>query len=328
MSAPPHHDVGIDTRSQLNKLDWPKILGWRPDADVTFAGRYFLQTPPGGSWLWADGKETQGISQLNSKLRYVLPIQGPGPGPNPNYNTNSWWRLEGLNPVDGSTPEDETTVRGWGAADATAICDHIAKVVSNGDLQFPDPNHVIVYLDIETPGLTLSPDYWYGWASTVFMYVIESLETPFYPGLYCPTMPNPAYGRDPLNHRLPSSIAAAPYSDVQTGLTAPPNEIESICYGIWASNPYVPQPPKVDRFTQGWKPDWGSPPNNRFDVWQQTVGLGPLTWHSAIPVRMWQYVALVDGSTDPTIQAFNKLNVDFNETSDSDVVNFMLTIPS
>jgi hypothetical protein len=342
------HILGIDTADPLNELglgpgqgqgynSWPDILGWRPGDEVVFAGRYFLPIAAAAGGIvghpWK-ACETKGVKvdtaqkALDPNLKYVVPLQGPG-------DPRQYKRVQGLD-ANGN-PADAATVQGWGAQDAKAICDNICKVVESGELLFPTPNLVIVYLDIEAPKLTLSPDYWSAWASAIFAYPTKSLDRPFFPGLYCPTMPNPDKPGNQLLHRIPSSDATK-FSDVQTGLTAPPNNTGSFCWGVWASNPIVP-PGNDDRLTPDFHPVWGSPPNNRFDVWQQAIKIGPRRIRvSAVPVRIWQYAALVPKPTNgnaplpppgqgDTIGTFNKMHADFNETADGNAVYWMLAVP-
>jgi hypothetical protein len=333
------HMVGIDASGPLNGIggghndqspSWPNVRAFRqPTAKVVFAGRYFLQTPSGKNYtpthLWVDG-ESLGVKNssppnfpnpLNKDLAYVVPLQGPGRYP--------FRRAQGLDDQSGK-PVDAKIVQGWGEQDAKAFCASIVAAVKGKDkLQIPTLNGVIVYLDIEAPdpgqpAIRLSPDYWYGWASSIVFYR-SGLFCPFWPGIYCPTMHNPdAKGADDL-HRIPSSnVTTSPHTDIQTGLTAPPNNLRSICYGIWASNPEEP-----NRYSQTFTPDWGSPPNSRFDAWEQTVHIifGRVEWKTKVPVRIWQYAA--DSSSAP--QTFTDCHVDFDETANAYGVNWMLLVP-
>jgi len=314
-------DFGIDTDRHLNALpgpgaaagpDWATIMAWRPPAVPTFAARYFF---PGH--LFTHG-ELNGVRHAqggnpptNPDLAYILPIQGPGAPP---FN-----RVQGLD--GGGAAQPAETVQGWGDDDATSTCNAIVQAVRAGDLAFTFLPTVIVYLDVE-PGVQLSADYWYGWASRVYWYTYASiappfLHLPFYPGVYCTTNSTDPGQPGHVHHRIPST-------DVRDGLTKPPNNLASRCYGVWAANPLtdngMPGTPN-DRFAPGFEPDW----ENRFSVWQQTVHVifGLIEWHTDVPVRVWQYTIQAAGHG-----AFNALHVDLDETSpDFDAVGWMLHVP-
>ncbi len=306
----PGREFGVDTDRQLRNIpQWAAVRAWRAPKVPVFVGRYFF---PGHVWVDDESVGVRhahgGNPPMNPDLAYVFPLQGPG-GP---VQTN---RVKGKNP-DGSIQGDADTVQQWGADDATSTCTRIIQVVKRGELTMPSSHAVIVYLDIEA-GVRLSADYWYGWASKVYWFSFVSssfpfMHFPFYPGLYCTTVSAPP-AADPLLHRIPSV-------DVQGGLTKPPNNLASRCYGIYATNP---QTPLNGRFVAGFQPDW----TNRFDVWQQTVHIifGLVPWKTGVPVRMWQYVFTDGANPHP---AFDALNLDLNETSpDASAVQWMLQIP-
>lgn len=322
------HNLGIDTADHLNELGlahntdgtpatntWPAVRGWRP-SPIVFAGRYFLPITAaiggtiGHSWQRCETKGIKtGTAQtpaLNPDLAYVVPLQGPG-------DDKQFNRLRGKD--ENGKQQKAATVQGWGAADAKAICDNIKKILNSGELD--RPSSVIIYLDVED-SVTLSADYWYGWASKVWWYP-HGISFPFYPGLYCTTVLNPDAKNpiDGVHHRIPSQ---------QKALTGGPNNLASRCYGVWASNPEVPSDPSNQRFTKGFAPDWGAKPNERFDVWVQKVHVifGHIEWKTAVPVRIWQYVG-TEKNPHPT---FDHLQVDFNETADGDAVNWMLIVPA
>lgn len=323
-------DFGVDTDRHLNAPpgaggnagpDWANIRGWRPPAVPVFVGRYFLLplgvAPPGN--IWAAGEATGvrhgqgGNPATNPDLAFVVPLQGPGLADQTN-------RVQGRRP-GGAVEPDHSVVQGWGDADAKTTCDNIVQAVRAGDLNFTFLPTVIVYLDIEA-GVQLAPDYWYGWASRVYWYTYLSfappfLHLPFYPGIYCTTDSTDPGAPRHLHHRIPST-------DVRDGLTQPPNNLASRCYGVWAANPLtdvgIPGTGN-NRFAPGFEPDW----ENRFDVWQQTVHVifGHIEWHTDVPVRIWQYTAQAGGQA-----AFNNLHVDLDETSpDVDAVGWMLKVP-
>ena len=184
--------------------NWADIAGWRPaiapqPAEPVFAGRYFF---PGHVWAANEGRNVKhgNPNPANARLAYIFPLQGPG-GP---AQTR---RVQGLklNAANQVVPErDSKTVQKWGADDAVSTCTSIIQVVKTGEFAFPTfCESVIVYLDIE-PGMQLSRDYWYGWASKVFWFS-NGVHRPFYPGLYCPTMHDPAQGGDGEHHRIPEA---------------------------------------------------------------------------------------------------------------------------
>ena len=212
---------------------------------------------------------------------------------------------------------DPGAVRKWGEADAKAVCNRVWDVVKGGELTLPDSRSVIVYLDIEA-GVTLSPDYWHGWASGVYWFSTGFFQWPFYAGLYCMTQHNPEaehIATDPHDqlHRIPSD-------DVIDGLTLPPNSCSSRCYGIFATNPQVD-----NRFDVGFQPDW----ENRFEDWPQTVRVifGLFPWDFKVKVVLWQY-GMQQGNPNPSPPAFNALGIDLDEASpDGEATRRMLKIP-
>lgn len=336
------HEFGVDTARQLRDLNnpnlWAQIAAWRAavgnnPANPVFAARYFF---PGH--VWVDG-ETRGVKKAdpnanppaqptNPNLAYVVPLQGPGAAP---FN-----RVQGLRP--NGHREDEATVRKWGADDAKTTCTNIMHVVKNKELDFSTTlwETVVVYLDVE-PGVNLSPHYWYGWASKVYWFC-NGIHRPFYPGLYCATMHNPDdHGANQLLHRIPTGPGGR-HGDVQTGLTAAPNNLASMCYGIFATFEtdntgfQIPQnhPAWAVHYRQNFYPDWGEAPNSRFDEWQQTVHMifGLIPWKSGVPVLLWQYAAQSNDPNNPSPQAFDDLHVDLDETSpDGNATKWMLILP-
>jgi hypothetical protein len=200
-------------------------------------------------------------------------------------------------------------VRRWGEVDAKATCSRVWDVVKGGELAFPDSKTVIIYLDIEAT-VRLNPHYWAGWASSVYWYCTGFFQWPFYPGLYCTTKHNPQDpGASVLLHRVPSD-------DVQDGLTLPPNGCASRCWGVFATNPQLP-----NRFDPNYQPDW----QNRFDDWVQTVHVffGLFAWSVKVKVLLWQYG--MQGGSPP---AFDALHVDLDESSPSgEATRRMLKIP-
>jgi hypothetical protein len=112
--------------------------------------------------------------------------------------------------------------------------------------------------------------------------------------------------------------------EVQTGLTRPPNNLASVCWGVWASNPGRftttgfddPAFPMKDRKDRNFRPDW----ENRFDQWTQVVhtlfGLIPFPW--PVRVRLWQYAADV---------VFGDRSIDLDEKSpDWEALAWMLKV--
>jgi hypothetical protein len=321
-------DYGIDAITLVN-LPWANIGAWRPavgakPARPVFAGRYFF---PGH--VWAAG-ESAGIKHAaggnparNSDLSYVFPLQGPGAPP---FN-----RAQGLNAAGHRQPDE--TVQKWGEDDAKATCTKIQAVVNTGELKFQSfCESVIVYLDIE-PGVNLSANYWYGWARKVYWFC-TGLHRPFYPGLYCATMHNPAAAGGVALHRIPTG-PGGPFGDVQTGLNGPPSSLASRCYGLYATAgmngsgflPIPANPPGDEaRYRPNFYPDW----ENRFDPWVQTVHMifELIPWHTTVPVLLWQYAAQSTDPAHPTPAAFNALQVDLDETDPAgEGIKWMLMLP-
>ena len=325
---------GLDCSSGnlLTNLPWPAIKAWRaaippnptnpnglPATPCVFAGRYF--NPWNSANNWAVG-ENAGVrtaippnQPLNADLEYVVPIQGF-------KDSTQNRRVSGRKP-DGSVENNAETVQGWGAADAKGFCDRIVKAVQRNELKYPFFNTVIVYLDIE-PNVTLSADYWYGWASAVYWYC-TGFHHPFYPGLYCTTKQNPDdHGGNVYLHRIPSD-------DVQGALTGGPNTLESICWGIWAANPQTdttgfddPAFQMKTRYDSNFRPDW----ENRFDEWKQMVRMvwKLIPWNSTVRVRLWQYGS-APVPANPAKAGFNALRVDLNEKSpDWEAIAWMLKV--
>jgi hypothetical protein len=327
---------GIDTGDQLKNKDWVKIRALR-QVNPVFAGRYFNPT---SSHLWVQNEATN-IKQKNPDLAYILPLQGATLPP-------FFHRERGEKP--NGQKEDSGVVSSWGIKDAQATCDNIWAIVKRKELLFPASNSVIVYLDIEN-GVNLSPDYWYGWAKTIFWYSTGLFQWPFYAGIYCTTVHDPVVHdqADPrgVKHRIPANTPNnANFGDVQTGLTADPNNLASRCYGIYASNPiddkgFVGPSPPPKRYEAGFEPDWEdrfqkpTPSSSSTPGWQQTVKIfGLIPWHTDVPVRLWQYAAEpipMDPNTNPvTASYFNNLHIDLDETtfdSKFDPVNWMLKLP-
>lgn len=314
---------GTDSATQLGLLPWAAIRAWRPAipanptnpgglpaSKVTFAGRYFNPWPGN---RWADG-ENAGVRQgaggnppLSPDLKYVFPIQGY-------RNAAQNLRVEGRR-ADGTVERDAAKVQSWGEADAKGTCKRIMRAIDRKELNFPFFRSVFVYLDIEA-NVTLSPNYWYGWASAVYWYSTGFFSFPFFAGVYCTTIHNPKAAGSNWLHRIPSG-------DVQDGLTQLPNNLASRCYGIFASNPldnntgfHDPAFPMTNRSAANFRPDW----ENRFDEWTQTVHIifGLIPWSTGIPVRLWQYAPDV---------VFNGVNVDLVEKSpDWELISHMLEL--
>lgn len=240
--------TGIDTTDALNSpnTNWTNFKNWN-GAYPGWAGRYFDPNNP-GSWVDGEGKAVK--QTTGGVLNQILPVT-------PGY----------IQSVIGGTHAD-------GVTHANTICGKIVERLTNGELGLPPSNKVYVYLDVEA-SMTLSVDFWSGWATTVNTYLYNG-QQPFYPALYC------HFTQDGSGKYMPDSSIQ---SVLNQATSKYPSDL-NLCVGFWTTQPQLPFPTYC---TSNPTLDW-----TLFGTYSQPYGSNSFV----VPVLVWQFAATdVQGCT-------------------------------
>lgn len=220
-------DVGIDTyRSRLDLIKWDAFRlshgGIMSGAAITggepaFAGRHFLG---GTGFLWGHGEATDcmtnpspmALTQLKLLTTSIAPVQAA---------------FTSRQQVTGDVG------RLYGAIDALALCDRLASALVAGELALPAGGFVVFWLSVD-PTVTLSTDYWAGWANQVNLYAYftgSTVQHSFRAGIQC------RFAMDGGHLRPDPGVVTA----VHGARTAWPG-LNSKCHASWADFPTTDTP--------------------------------------------------------------------------------------
>jgi Domain of unknown function (DUF1906) len=141
---------------------------WNGGARPVFAGRNFL----GGDFIWGHSEATNSSREPDGNGqggRAVYPL--PATDPSPDQQQNLKVLVERIAPMQASHPRQQTTGgmgRVLGQIDGDAICKRLVAGILSTEfsLGLATPSFLNVWLCID-PDVTLSADYWAGWANMV-----------------------------------------------------------------------------------------------------------------------------------------------------------------
>jgi hypothetical protein len=305
-TADHHLDVlenppGQTASGQQAEFQWPAFQAWitasnwNGGALPAFAGRYFqggqpnqrtdsngnaYQQPP-FQWSHAEGS----LAQVSAPaLQRIAPLQSAD-----------------------MVRQAETGAVGllYGYADASSFCARLAACITPGELGVSNAV-VYVFLDV-ADGTSISPQYWAGWADTVYNYVVPGLAAPSQPFLPCLCC---SFTEDTGTQQYsPGADVAACLSTTQ--LSAP--RLNARCYGFWAKAASQANLSQAPDFT-------------RFAAFSQ-----PMTSAASEPVwvLIWRYAEQAD-PPDAAFAGGNRLSLEAtNEaTASALTLNRMLSVGS
>ena len=308
---PPNLLIGVDMNVPLNKPElqdktcgssitpgaaWTQIFNWLNGQYPVFAARYF-QVGGAGNVAWQKNEGTDVKALTGNALKYILPLQ---------------------------TCFDHAQVPGGtrtlGVQDALVTCNNIAAALGTKELKLPDFHPVYVYLDIEQTDTHknpyhLSPNYWAGWANTVYNYTIYDDTTliasmPFRPAIYC----NFSQAKGGSTYTLDSDVA----NPLTKAASNSHDHVE--CAAFWSSHP---EPPRFCNPNPTFSVD--EQDLNFFDPFTQPLPGGAST---SVRVIVWQFIEDV---ACPKCTLAGGLNLDLDLATDDapgdfGALNYMLLI--
>ena len=213
--------------------------------------------------------------------------------------------VESLAPIRASTTDQSVSgITGYnnGVSDANETCTQISDAITAGQLEVPPSGVVIVYLDNEPIGTNpnlLTPDYWAGWAGTVFNFSFEG--DPYEAGLYCPFYDDGG--------------VYVPTTGIQTALNEAcgkyPDEYVA-CWGLWT---YEPHSPDANYCPPGSSLNWSLIGTCRQDLCGDSIN---------VPVYLWQYASPTACSGYTNYAGGQNLDIDGSDSTGAE--SYMLKI--